>query len=147
MMKKIYLIALCLFLTWILIPTQSALTNSKSPAISAGLDKAVVGVDHVDGHQDLSVNLRSGFDNSSSSESKSSVPAEYLITARSTVNDRIVNPFGSFYGNSSVVPFAAFSATKSAVLAAGGDVNSNGFVNPGDTLQYSVLISNPGADV
>src|SRR5262249_38084827 len=33
-----------------------------------------------------------------------------------------------------------------AALAAGGDVNSNGFVNPGDTLMYSVVVSNSGSD-
>ena len=36
------------------------------------------------------------------------------------------------------------SATKSATL--GTDVNSNGFVNPGDTLTYSVVVTNTGTD-
>jgi|GEM_PF-2418851 len=34
------------------------------------------------------------------------------------------------------------SVMKSAALAMGGDVNNNGFVNPGDTLTYTVLVSN-----
>ncbi len=41
------------------------------------------------------------------------------------------------------------TATKSAVRVvtpgAGGDVNGNGFVNPGDTLMYSVVVSNIAA--
>ncbi|MBI1765943.1 MAG: Ig-like domain repeat protein, partial [Acidobacteria bacterium] len=34
------------------------------------------------------------------------------------------------------------TATKAAVLAAGGDLGAIGFVNPGDTLTYSVTVSN-----
>ncbi len=50
-----------------------------------------------------------------------------------------------------VAPSAAFfapavTAIKSATLAAGGDVNGNTFINPGDTLTYSVTISNSGMD-
>ena len=36
----------------------------------------------------------------------------------------------------------SITAAKSAALAAGGDVNSNGSINPGDTLTYSVTVSN-----
>ena len=36
------------------------------------------------------------------------------------------------------------TATKTATLAT--DVNSNGFVNPGDTLMYSVVVGNSGTD-
>jgi uncharacterized repeat protein (TIGR01451 family) len=36
------------------------------------------------------------------------------------------------------------AATKTAVL--GTDVNGNGFVNPGDTLTYSVVVANTGTD-
>ncbi|HQR34772.1 MAG TPA: Ig-like domain-containing protein, partial [Blastocatellia bacterium] len=36
------------------------------------------------------------------------------------------------------------TATKTASLAT--DVNGNGFVNPGDTLMYSVVVSNSGTD-
>lgn len=38
----------------------------------------------------------------------------------------------------------ALNATKTAVLQT--DANSNGFVNPGDTLRYTVQINNTGAD-
>jgi trimeric autotransporter adhesin len=40
------------------------------------------------------------------------------------------------------------SATKTGVLdsTAGGDVNGNGFINPGDRLTYTVTINNSGAD-
>src|SRR5438128_1587126 len=45
-------------------------------------------------------------------------------------------------------PMAPFvggvSASKSAVLQT--DVNGNGFVNPGDTLGYTVVVSNTGTD-
>ncbi len=38
------------------------------------------------------------------------------------------------------------NAVKSAVLAVGGDVNGNGFVNPGDKLTYTVVVNNTGTD-
>ncbi|MFN0109488.1 MAG: Ig-like domain-containing protein, partial [Blastocatellia bacterium] len=37
------------------------------------------------------------------------------------------------------------SAVPVAMAGAGGDVNGNGFVNPGDTLMYSVVVSNTAA--
>lgn len=42
----------------------------------------------------------------------------------------------------------ALSATKTAALdaSAGGDLNGNGAVNPGDRLTYTVTINNTGAD-
>ncbi|MGH9947020.1 MAG: beta strand repeat-containing protein [Pyrinomonadaceae bacterium] len=40
----------------------------------------------------------------------------------------------------------SIAATKTAVFAAGGDVNGNGFVNPGDTIKYTITISNSGTD-
>lgn len=56
-------------------------------------------------------------------------------------------PLNASFGLTPLVPVGpVISATKNAALAAGGDVNSNGFVNPGDTLLYSVVVSNTGSD-
>jgi uncharacterized repeat protein (TIGR01451 family) len=47
---------------------------------------------------------------------------------------------------SSATAFApSISSTKTASLVGGTDVNGNGFINPGDTLQYTVVVSNTGA--
>ncbi|MGE0103979.1 MAG: Ig-like domain-containing protein [Blastocatellales bacterium] len=50
--------------------------------------------------------------------------------------------FSESAGMSLVIPM--ITAVKSSMLAT--DVNGNGFVNPGDTLMYSVVVSNAGTD-
>ena len=66
---------------------------------------------------------------------------------RSFEAERSSAPFG-FGGGASFSPMGMFvpnvAATKTAVL--GTDVNGNGFVNPGDTLTYSVVVANTGTD-
>jgi uncharacterized repeat protein (TIGR01451 family) len=45
---------------------------------------------------------------------------------------------------SRIAPAAALGATKVAVFAAGGDVNGDGKFQPGDTILYTVTITNNG---
>jgi uncharacterized repeat protein (TIGR01451 family) len=47
----------------------------------------------------------------------------------------------------SITPVApVIAGNKTAMLAPGGDVNSNGFINPGDKLMYSVTFTNTGTN-
>lgn len=45
---------------------------------------------------------------------------------------------------SRIAPAAALGVTKVAVFAPGGDVNSNGIFDPGDTILYTVTLTNTG---
>ncbi len=65
--------------------------------------------------------------------------ARFGIVSEANTAESIVDPMGMFF-----VP--NITATKTAALAVGGDVNGNGFINPGDTLAYSVTVNNLGTD-
>ncbi|MGE0886656.1 MAG: beta strand repeat-containing protein [Blastocatellales bacterium] len=68
------------------------------------------------------------------------------------INDKPVpatdwkNAFSFSSPNATAIFAPMVTATKSAVIAPGGDLNGNGFVNPGDTLMYSVVVGNSSMD-
>jgi uncharacterized repeat protein (TIGR01451 family) len=122
------LFLLCLMFALVLAATHNLRTsNARSGAVRAGLSGTSVG-----------------------QASPTHLPAKMALGPRLPAN-RVVSPFDWRNHNLLSPAGAAFfaplvGAVKSAALAPGGDVNGNGSVNPGDTLAYSVVLSNTGAD-
>ncbi|HMP00552.1 MAG TPA: hypothetical protein PKE26_15760, partial [Kiritimatiellia bacterium] len=52
-----------------------------------------------------------------------------------------------FDGGYTVLPLPIIQADKQVAFAPGGDLNSDGFLNPGERIRYTIIVTNPNLSV
>ena len=75
----------------------------------------------------------------------STLPADITITNQGSVSGDNFTTLATNTTSTLVTAAPDMRAVLSAALAPGGDLDSNGFVSPGDTLRYTLSLSNAGS--